>query len=95
MEENSMRYYVISDMKLEYRDAFVCPEDEFDEKISNYSGYFIVDTFDTAEEAEIFCTHYNNYDGESDVKCSCCSNGCVMSAWEYAHWNDKCAYQGK
>ena len=90
-----MRYYVISDMKLEYRDAFVCLEDEFDEKISNYSGYFIVDTFDTAEEVEIFCTHYNNYDGEPDVKCSCCSNGCVMSAWEYAHWNDKCAYQGK
>ena len=90
-----MRYYVISDMKLEYRDAFVCPEDEFDEKISNYSGYFIVDTFDTAEEAESFCAHYNNYDGEPCVKCSCCSNGCVMSAWLYAHWNDKCAYQGK
>ena len=90
-----MRYYVISDMKLEYRDAFVCPEDEVDEKTSNYSGYVIVDTFDTAEEAEIFCTLYNNYDGEPDVKCSCCSNGCVMSAGEYAHWNGKCAYQGK
>ena len=90
-----MKYYVISDMKLEYREAFVCPEDEVDEKISNYSGYFIVDTFDTAEEAESFCTHYNNYDGEPCVKCSCCSNGCVMSAWLYAHWNDKCAYQGE
>lgn len=89
-----MNFYVIGDMKLDYRDTFVCIEDEVDEKMNNYSGYFIVKIFETAEEAEKFCKKYNNYDGEPDETLSCCSDGCVMKACEYARWNGKCAYQG-
>ena len=35
-----------------------------------------------------------NDDG-SLVECDCCSAGCIMSAWKYARWNGKCAYQGE
>ena len=79
-----MKYYVANDMKSNTRKAFVITENEWTEVSSNYSGYY----------AEKFCNDFNSYAGVPDEALSCCSDGCVMTACEYAMWNGQCAYQG-
>lgn len=88
-----MRYFVINDMKSNTREAFVCTEDEWDEISNNYSGYYIEKIFNSDSEAEKFCNDFNSYTDMPDEILSCCSDGCVMNAYEYARWNGKCAYQ--
>lgn len=92
-----MKYYLTDDAKCYYRDAVIFDEEELEEATSNYSGYYVVDIVEaeTLEEAEKICNDYNNYEGEPDVELSCCSSGCTMTAYEYNHWNGKCAYMGQ
>ena len=89
-----MKYYVVNDMKSSTREAFVITENEWTEVSNNYSGYYIEKIFDSASEAEKFCKDFNSYVDVPDEALSCCSNGCVMTACEYAMWNGQCAYQG-
>ena len=89
-----MKYYVVNDMKSNTKEAFVITENEWAEVSSNYSGYYIEKIFDSASEAEKFCKDFNSYVDVPDEALSCCSNGCVMTACEYAMWNGQCAYQG-
>ena len=92
-----MKFYIYGDMKSKYREAFAMSEEEyenFDE--SNYSGYYCIDVMDfpSQAEADAWIDAYNNYEGEPDVECNCCPDGCTMTACEYAHWNGLCAYTG-
>lgn len=88
------KYYVIDDERSNAREAFVTDEEKSDECLANYSGYYIVKEFEKEEDADKFCIAYNSYEGVPPVELSCCSNGCTVSAWDYAHWNGKCAYTG-
>lgn len=87
-----MKFYVINDSIAKAREAFVIAENKIDE--FNYSGYYTVSIFDSREEADKFCETYNYYDNEPDVECFCCSKGCVMTAYDYAHRGDGCVYEG-
>lgn len=92
-------YCVIDDMKTNVREAFVIKSDEWDAVSSQYSGYYIVERYETEDEAELEADLYNNYVEEPDVMPPCnktCSiGGCCMSAKEYAQWNRQCAYCSK
>lgn len=88
-------YCVIDDLKTDVREAFIIKSDEWDAVSSQYSGYYIVERFDSAIEAQDFMTNWNEYVGCQDVVCSCCQDGCVMTAKEYAYWNGSCAYSSK
>ena len=91
-----MAKYLVGDMKATCRDACVAESEEMlSEMESNYSGYYVVENLGdiSIEEANILCQRYNDYIGEPDVECSCCSEGCIMSAFEYAHMTG-CAYSG-
>ena len=90
-----MRYFVVNDMKSNTREAFVCTEDEWDEISNNYSGYYVEKIFNSDSEAEKFCNDFNSYTDMPDETLSCCSDGCVMKACEYAKWNGKCAYMNR
>ena len=89
------KYYVMDDMKVQYHEGFVANEEDSDECMANYSGYYVVKSFETREGAEAFCNDYNSYAGEPDVHLDCCSMGCKMTAWEYARWNGQCTYMGQ
>lgn len=89
-----MLWYVIDDDKTTGREAFVKCEEEANECLNNYSGYYVLREFNTQAEAEKFCTEYNNYVGIPDVELGCCSEGCKMCAAEYDRWNGLCAYKG-
>ncbi len=88
-----IKYYVLGDMKTSYREACVFDTTEVEQAQRNYSGWYPIATFETEAEALEFCEKYNNYECEPDVELGCCENGCTMSAYEYEHWNGKCAYQ--
>jgi hypothetical protein len=87
------KYYIIDDLWADARDAFVSRNcEDYD---STYGGYYGLDeVFDTLEEAQEFCDKYNAYEGVEGRQLNCCSSGCYVSAFEYAHWNGKCAYMG-
>lgn len=53
-------YYVVSDMKDE---AFVCSE-EISDILGYYTGYLVIEKFYSRENAEKFCTDYNNNNGK-------------------------------
>lgn len=87
------KYYIIDDLWADARDAFVSRNCE--DYNDTYGGYYGLDVvFDTFEEAQEFCDKYNAYDGVEGRQLNCCSNGCYVSALEYAHWNGECAYMG-
>jgi hypothetical protein len=87
------KYYIIDDLFADARDAFVSRNCE--DYNDTYAGYYGLDeVFDTFEEAQEFCDKYNAYDGVEGRQLNCCSNGCYVSALEYAHWNGECAYMG-
>lgn len=87
------KYYIIDDLFADARDAFVSRNcEDYD---SSYAGYYGLDeVFDTAEEAQEFCDRYNSYEDVEGRELNCCARGCYVSAFEYAHWNGKCAYMG-
>ena len=69
-------------------------DDELSDALENSLYYVVKDLGDIPlAEAENICQRYNDYIGEPDVECSCCSEGCIMSAFEYAHMTG-CAYSG-
>lgn len=86
-----MKYYVIDDERAKSREAFVIAEDE---ELSSYSYWFTVAVFNNRKEAEEFCDKYNSYDGCDDIELDCCSDGCIMSAYDYYHSSGRCAYEG-
>lgn len=87
------KYYIIDDSWAEAREAFV--SHNCGDYNTSYEGYFGLDVeFDTAEEAQDFCDKYNAYEGVEGRELNCCAYGCYVSAFEYAHWNGKCAYMG-
>ena len=91
-----MAKYLVNDMKMEYREAFIVDnEEELSEIQSNYSGYYVVENLGdiSDDEANKICSDYNSYAGEPDVELHCCSEGCTMSAYQYAHMTG-CAYSG-
>lgn len=88
-------YYVLNDNRAKAREAFVAAENEIDDLYHNYSGYYAVDYFDSKKEAEQFCESFNLYEGEPDVELWCCSRGCKMTAYDYAHRGDGCVYEGR
>lgn len=87
------KYYIIDDLWADARDAFVSRNCE--DYNDTYGGYYGLDVvFDTFEEAQEFCERYNAYEGVEGRQLNCCSNGCYISAFDFAHWNGKCAYMG-
>ena len=86
---------LVNDANREYREAFIIEDNEFDNIQSNYSGYYVVENLGdiSTEEADKICSDYNSYAGEPDVELHCCSEGCTMSAYQYAHMTG-CAYSG-
>ena len=90
----SNRFFVIDDERANAREAFVTNDAKHDECMRQYSGYVSVRVFNNEEDAQKFCTSYNNYEGCETHECTCCTHGCTMSAYEYAHWNGQCAYTG-
>ena len=87
------KYYIIDDLFADARDAFVSRNCE--DYNDTYGGYYGLDVvFDTFEEAQEFCDKYNAYEGVEGRELNCCAGGCYVSAFEYAHWNGKCAYMG-
>lgn len=88
-----MKWYVLDDERACEREAFVMDEDEAQDAIDNYSGYYILREFNSEEEADHFCTDYNDYIGIPDKEMHCCPEGCKMSPREYDRWNGKCAYK--
>lgn len=91
--ENVM-FYVVDDARARAREAFVTDALGLARARSSYSYYFVVEFFDNREEADGFCESYNYYDDEPDVELTCCSKGCTMTAFDYAHRGDGCAYEG-
>ena len=88
-----MRYNVVDDYWTSTREAFVVDDDELDE-MDGYQGWTIVESFDSVEEAEKFCSAYNEYEGEPDVSFTCCSHGCTMCAYDAAH-SCRCVHEGE
>lgn len=87
------KYYIIDDSWAEAREAFV--SHNCGDYNTSYEGYFGLDVeFDTAKEAQDFCDKYNAYDGVEGRELNCCSDGCYMTAFDYGHWNGKCAFTG-
>jgi hypothetical protein len=87
------KYYIIDDLWADARDAFVSRNCE--DYNDTYGGYYGLDVvFDTFEEAQEFCDKYNAYEDVEGRELNCCARGCYVSAFEYAHWNGKCAYMG-
>ena len=88
-------YLLIDDMKSSVREAWVGTHEDFAEATENYSGWYTVRNLGeiSAEEAEDIAFRYNEYIGEPDVELHCCSEGCTMSAYEYAHMSG-CTYSG-
>ena len=87
--------YVVDDYWAAAREAFVASAKEVAHACANYGGYEVVESFDSAEEAEDFCREYNEYTGEPDVTFSCCSHGCTMCAYDAAHSTGRCVYEGE
>ena len=68
--------------------------DEVSEALENGLYYVVEDLGDISlDAAEKICRDFNDYVGEPDVECSCCSEGCTLSAFEYAYMTG-CAYSG-
>ena len=94
MAGGNIMYYILDDLYTNIREGFIVNEDE----LNSYPDRFvIIRIFDSEESANEFAEKYNAYELEDDekVRCSCCTEGCTMSAFEYAHWNGLCAYSGK
>ena len=87
--------YVVDDYWDDARNAFVATAKEVAHACANYGGYEVVESFDSVEEAEKFCSAYNEYEGEPDVTFSCCSHGCTMCAYDAAHSTGRCVYEGE
>lgn len=88
-------FYLMDDGNVEYRELFAVDSREIaEQKMHNYSGYYIAKemVFNSQEEADEYCLKYNSYIDEPAVHCTCCNEGCYMSAFDYAHWNGGCAY---
>jgi hypothetical protein len=90
MDNNIKKWHVVDDDNVNYYDCFVV-DDDWE---SSYSGYRYIAEFSSKDEAQAYADKLNSYEGQPDVVCNCCSQGCTMSAYDYAHWNGKCAYAG-
>lgn len=92
-----MKFYLMDDSKVEYRELFAVDNYTLaEEKMHDYSGYYIVEEreFHSQQEADAYCRNYNDYTGEPHVHCTCCSSGCYMDPFDYNHWNGDCVYIG-
>lgn len=87
------RYYVIDDSWADARQAFVSVN--CSDYNGEYGGYYGVEEFESLEEAEDFCRNFNAYEGIEGRELNCCSDGCYMDAFDYGHWNGKCAFMGR
>ena len=87
-----MGYLVLDNWNKLCREGFIIPENELD----NYSDqYFVVrnTVFVGKELAEEFVQAYNEYmlDDDPDfIECDFCPKGCLLSAFDWAHWNGTC-----
>lgn len=86
-------YYVVNDCWADAREAFVSVN--CSDYNGEYGGYYVVEEFESLEEAEDFCRNFNAYEGIEGRYLNCCSEGCHMNAFDYAHWNGKCAFMGR